>query len=149
MTTTNQTVIGSFEFIELPEFLTGKVLAKVDTGAYSGAIHAKDIHLSDDGLRLLFRMGGRKEVQSTAHFTEATVRSALGEEQKRYIIDTPIIIDGIEYATKIGLSDRSPMKFQALLGRRFLRENGFVVDVRLNQQYDDDGESSDETSDIE
>lgn len=150
MTAQKSIIIGRDEYIELPEFSTGKVLAKVDTGAYSGAIHAEDIHLSDDKTHVLFRINGQDTVQSTEHFTERMVCSAFGEEQKRYIIETPMIIGGVRYITRIGLSDRSPMTYAALLGRRFLGENNFIVDVNRSQKECGDKEDGDdEDSNIE
>lgn len=147
MVANNNNIIGGFECIEFPEFSTRKILAKVDTGAYSGAVHATDVHLSEDGSKLLFRLSDDSPLQFSEHFSEITVRSALGDEEERYVVETSIKIGDQCYTARIGLSDRSPMKFQALLGRRFLREHGFLVDVRRNQQYDDDGDSNNENSD--
>lgn len=136
-----QITIGCVEIIDFPEFGLKNVQAKIDTGAYSGAIHAEDIHLSDDKSTLLFSLpGGHKDI-ATHDFLEVTVTSALGHQEDRYVINTKVQIQGESYPIRIGLSNREKMRFPVLLGRRFLRENGFLVDVRINQEYDTDGDS--------
>jgi hypothetical protein len=76
----------------------------------------------------------------TTEFQKTYIRSATGHRMRRYVIETKIEIQGTEYPIKIGLSDRSDMKKPILLGRRFLRDNDMLVDVRVNQEYDDEGE---------
>ncbi|MEO5499790.1 MAG: RimK/LysX family protein, partial [Candidatus Saccharimonadales bacterium] len=59
---------------------------------------------------------------------------------KRFIIETDLKVQGETYRIKIGLADRSDMRKPVLIGRRFLREHNILVDVRINQEYDDEGE---------
>lgn len=140
-------VLGCFETVSFPELGVENVIAKVDTGAFSGALHCTNI-------RVIRRGSERKRVlQFTPHgkrsktfevdtFISKYVRSATGHRTRRHIIDTTIEIQGIVYPIRIGLSDRSDLKRPALIGRRFLRENNIVVDVRINQEQDDEGEDS-------
>jgi hypothetical protein len=51
-------------------------------------------------------------------------------------------VQGKVYPIRIGLSDRSDMKRSVLIGRRFLRENDMLVDVRVHDEYDDEGENT-------
>jgi hypothetical protein len=78
----------------------------------------------------------------TDMFMQTYVRSATGHRVRRFIIDTTITIQGQDYSIRIGLSDRSDMKRPVLIGRRFLRDNGILVDVRRNQELDDEGEAT-------
>lgn len=134
----SQTIIGCIETVNFPEFGLNDIQAKVDTGAYSGAIHAEDIRLSEDALTLFFSFPeGGKDI-ATKDFVEVKVTSAFGHQEVRYVVNTEIDIQGKTYPIRIGLSNREKMRFPVLLGRRFLRENGFIVDVRLNQEYDTD-----------
>lgn len=142
-----QKTIGCLEYVEFPELGIQSALAKVDTGAYSGALHCTNIKVVRRGkqkLRILkFTPLGQKNLaQEADEFEETYVRSATGHRQKRFIITTKIICGGREYETKIGLSDRRDMKREVLLGRRFLRENGINVDVRINCELDDEGENT-------
>jgi hypothetical protein len=137
--------IGCLEYVSFPDLGISNILAKVDTGAYSGAIHCTDIKVVRRGLdrkRVLkyTPLGHPKLAQETLDFEETYVRSANGHKQKRFIIVTRVEIAGKTYELKTGLSDRSDMKREALIGRRFLRENGMTVDVRKNQELDDEGD---------
>ena len=139
--------IGCFEFVSFPELGLSEVMAKVDTGAYSGALHCTDIKVvrrGPDRKRILkYKPRGHPELSEEAEtFYETNVRSALGQRKKRYIIETTIELKGERYPITIGLSDRSDMKSPVLLGRRFLRENNILVDVRVNSEYDDEGENT-------
>lgn len=141
----SRTVVGSFEQVSLPELGLKGILAKVDTGAFSGAVHCTDIKVIRRGLTrkriLCFVPAGRPELATeTDTFIKRYVRSATGHRVKRYLIQTTITIKGKSYPLEIGLSDRSDMKYPILLGRRFLREQNMLVDVGLNVQYDDEGE---------
>ena len=140
-------VIGCFEPVSFPGIGLKNVIAKVDTGAYSGALHCTDIksvRRGNNAQRILkFTPHGQPELaQETTNFYQTYVRSALGHRQKRFVIEVEIELAGREYKTLIGLSDRSDMRRPVLLGRRFLRENNILVDVRVNQEYDDEGDNT-------
>lgn len=139
--TMSQKIIGSFESVVLPELGNTAVVAKIDTGAYSGAVHCTDIKvIEQDGVeKLQFHPYGMKDVTiEMESFRIRMVRSSTGHKVKRYLIDTSIIINSTVYNTTIGLSDRSDLKFEVLLGRRFLREQNILVDTRINQHLDAD-----------
>ena len=138
-------IIGCLEYVGFLELGVTHTLAKVDTGAFSGAIHCTDIKVvrrGKDRERVLkfTPLGEKSLAQETTDFEQTYIRSATGHRQKRFIISTTITCGGKEYPIKIGLSDRRDMKREVLLGRRFLRENGIQVDVRINSELDDEGE---------
>lgn len=137
--------VGSFEIVSLPQFNLTNVVAKIDTGAYSGAVHCTDIKVVRRGIirkRILqFTPAGNPELRTeTDTFIKKYVRSSTGHRVARYLVPTEIVFAGRSYRIEIGLSDRSDMKKQILIGRRFLRENNMLVDVKLNTEYDDEGE---------
>ncbi len=141
------TVVGCLEPISIPELGIRDVMAKVDTGAYSGALHCTDIKVVRRGLLrkryLKFTpLGDPALAGETDTFLKTYIRSATGHRIKRFIIDTEIVVQGKTYPIRIGLSDRSDMKRAVLLGRRFLRENDMLVDVRINQEQDEEGENT-------
>jgi hypothetical protein len=144
--TTDQTV-GCFEPVDLPVLGVHAEIAKIDTGAYSGALHCTDIKVVRRGIlrkRILkfTPLGDPKLATETDTFIKTYVRSATGHRIKRYIIDTTITIQKKTYPIRIGLSDRTDLKRSVLIGRRFLRRNNLLVDVRINQEHDDEGENS-------
>ena len=133
MKDTNTTVIGSFERVNFPQFAKiGEVKAKIDTGAYSGALHCTKIREEESakGKVLHFSPFDHPEVEiSTEDYAVNYVRSSNGERESRYFIDTTITIQGKTYPIVLSLADRSEMKWPVLIGRRFLRNNNFLVDV--------------------
>jgi hypothetical protein len=140
-------IVGCFEVISMPELGVKAELAKIDTGAYSGALHCTDVRVVRRGIlrkRILkfTPLGDPKLATETDSFIKTYVRSATGHRIKRYLVDTTLELHGKEFPIRIGVSDRSDLKRNVLIGRRFLRENNILVDVRINQEHDDEGENS-------
>ncbi len=135
-------VFGTIERVHLPEFNVYGIEAKIDTGAYSGALHCTKTLLvrRKDGTRVLrFTPSDTGVAHETTRYKSVYVRSASGHRSRRYVIETEIIIRGQKYPITIGLSNRKDMQKEILIGRRFLREHGILVDVRINQELDNDG----------
>ncbi|MBC7943299.1 ATP-dependent zinc protease [Candidatus Saccharibacteria bacterium] len=140
----NNEVFGSFEVVSIPALGIDETIAKIDTGAYSGALHCsfmKSVKRDSDGKRVLrfIPSDNRAHMTEIENYTHTYIRSSTGHRVKRFLFTTDIIIRGKTYPIKIGLSDRSDMQREVLIGRRFLRENGILVDVRINQELDNDG----------
>lgn len=138
-------VVGCLEAVTLKDLGVVDELAKIDTGAFSGALHCTNIRIVRRGLirkrYLQFTpLGDPKLATETDTFQKTFIRSATGHRVRRYIIETSIEIQGQSFPIRIGLSDRSDMKRSVLIGRRFLREHSMLVDVRKNQELDDEGE---------
>lgn len=139
----NRITLGSFEIVSFPEFHISEMVAKVDTGAYSGAIHCSKIEeVTDAGTgekRLRFTPSDHQEVSiETADYSPVKVRSSNGHASRRFLVKTVMEIKGAEYPITIGLSDRTEMDYEVLIGRRFIREQSMLVDVRVNEEYDID-----------
>jgi hypothetical protein len=124
--------IGTFEKVNFPEFGMSNIRAKVDTGAFTGALHTTKIHEKDeDGVAVLYfsPFDHPKKVYKTDNFERGIVKSSNGETSERYFIETSIEIRGKRYAITLTLANRSEMKWPVLIGRRFLHVNEFIVDV--------------------
>ena len=132
--------LGSLEEISIPALGVNSVLAKVDTGAFSGALHCTGI-IENEGVLQFTPLGDPSLSSSTTEFENRTIRSATGHTVSRYTIPVKIEIKGKTYDTMIGLSDRTMMKREMLLGRRFLLEHDMVVDVSLTRDIDDEAET--------
>lgn len=137
------TTIGSFECVSLPELKIHDTIAKVDTGAYSGAVHCSSIRLikrKSDGVNVVrfVPSDNHHHIIETEHYSIVDVKSSNGHRAKRYLIETEMILQGKSYPVTIGLSNRSSMHREVLIGRRFLRDNNILVDVRINQELDND-----------
>lgn len=124
--------VGAFESVIFPEFDNMQIRAKIDTGAYTGALHCTQIVEVETkkGAVLRFSPFDHPElIIEEEEFVVKRVRSSSGERQDRYFINTFITIQGQTYPIVLSLADRSEMKLPVLIGRRFLRKNNFLVDV--------------------
>lgn len=138
-------VLGRLELVDFPKFQLWGVEAKVDTGAYTSAIHCSDIQVitGSNGkpcLRVLLLDPSHPNFDGTLmEFTEFSLRdikSSNGDAQERYVIQAVLRLFGEDFDTEFSLSDRSDMKYPVLLGRRVLRHGNFMVDVaRRNMSY--------------
>jgi|SRR5690606_40950420 hypothetical protein len=129
---TSPIIIGRTEHIALPGLGVARVEAKIDTGAYRSALHYQRVRVRTvDGVRRLhvtFQMGGKRCTKVFRRFERVTVKSSNGERSRRYLIWTKVVLNGHAVRTAFTLFDRSDMRYQVLLGRKFLRGR-FVVDV--------------------
>jgi len=138
----DRSIFGSFEYVSFPHLGVESAIAKVDTGAFSGALHCSLIEeyiRESDGKTVLrfIPSANRKHITEIDDYETVTVRSSNGHEEERYLISTEIIVKKKSYPITIGLSNRSKMSTEVLLGRRFLRENNVLVDTRINQELDE------------
>lgn len=128
--------IGRREFVDFPELNLFGVEAKIDTGAYTSAIHCKDIDLQNENGKevLCFRLldETHPEHSETMHrftdFSRKKIKNSFGEMEERYIIKTLIRLGRKKIRTTLSLSDRENMRYPVLIGRRMLKGK-FIVDV--------------------
>lgn len=131
-------IIGSTEHVSFPDMNGMEVTAKIDTGAYTGALHCTKINVkeTENGKVLRFSPFDHPELEIEASdFSEGSVKSSNGSQEKRYFIDTTVCVKGEEYPIVLTLADRSEMRWPVLIGRRFLRQNNFLVDVNQRATY--------------
>jgi len=125
-------VIGRCDFINLPELGIEHIAAKVDTGAYTSAIHCSRIKLQreNDVEYLLFKIPGshQKKMFRVTNFKLKNIKSSSGHSESRFVIKTKVSIFGKVINTEFSLANRSEMKFPVLLGRKLLKDR-FIVDV--------------------
>src|SRR4051812_15490771 len=117
-------LVGRVLDIDLPELDIYGVEAKVDTGAFSGALHATNIreHQQPDGTTVLrFKPLNCKKMKQADVYTIRKVKSSNGAMSERYTINTTVQINGQNYPLRITLANRSGMRRQVLIGRKFLR----------------------------
>ncbi|MBL6445945.1 ATP-dependent zinc protease [Fulvivirga sp. 29W222] len=135
--------IGRFDKIDLPDLHLFELDAKIDTGAYSSAIHYHHAEVIEkDGKEVLhFTLLDPTHPDYNDRsfyfdkFEERNIKNSFGDSEKRFVIKTRITIFGKNYETDFSLSDRGSLKFPILLGRKLL-QMGFVVDVaKSNLSY--------------
>lgn len=125
--------VGSVLQVDLPLLGIEGLQAKVDTGAFSGALHAtrvREVKDKDGRKHLRFQpLGSRDHTIEVDTYHKRKVKSSNGLVSTRYAIDTEVDILGQRYAITLTLTNRKAMKYQMLVGRNFLRLHGFLVDV--------------------
>lgn len=130
-------VIGRREMVSFPELGIEEIEAKVDTGAYTSAIHCSDIHeeILPDGVKVIAldlldpshpQYNHKKLKFSEYDFRE--IKNSFGDVQERYVIKTKIQLFDEMIEAEFSLSDRSDMKYPVLIGRKLLKRR-FIVDV--------------------
>ena len=124
-------LIGRREFVSFPLLDIIKVEAKIDTGAYTCAIHCNNILLKKEGDRqiLTFQLLDEK-IYRFEEFSRKRIKNSFGEMEERFIIKTLIVIGRKKIKTTISLSDRENMRYPVLVGRRLLKGK-FIIDVNL------------------
>jgi len=120
-------IIGRREFVGFPLLNMNQLVAKIDTGAYSNAIHCKYIELKKDKLYVKFL---DDEVHIFSDFAQKKIKNSFGEMEERFIIQIIINLEGKKINTRMSLTDRGNMRYPILIGRRLLKRK-FLVDVNL------------------
>lgn len=134
----SEAITGWREWVSFAELPLDPVVAKIDTGALSCALHATEI--------TPITVDGKDCVQFLVHPDHADlartqsvtapvadfrwVRSSSGERNERFVIHTPIQIGSIRFHIDLTLVDRSSMRYPMLIGRTALRKANLLVDSR-------------------
>jgi hypothetical protein len=129
-------LIGRREIVDFPDLGLFGIEAKIDTGAYTSAIHCTDIsEKEEDGKRILcFKLFDEshpeyfEKIHRFENFSRKKIKNSFGEEEERYIIKTLVKVGGKHIRSTLSLSDREGMRYPVLIGRRLLKGK-FIVDV--------------------
>ena len=130
----HKVTIGRIDKVDFPELGLYGITAKIDTGAYTTALHCYDIR-EEDGI-LYFKLLDpshphyTEKEQKFTTYTQKEIKNSFGESEKRYIIKTIIRLGKKRIKSVISLTDRGTMRYSVLIGRKLLK-NKFVVDVSL------------------
>lgn len=120
-------VIGWRERVKLPRLGVGTIVAKVDTGARSAALHAEAIEQHGAHVRFRVRVGGRDHACEAVLIGRRRVKSSSGHGQLRAVIETDVVIGPHRFPIEVTLTDRTDMGVPMLLGRAAMRGR-FLVD---------------------
>ena len=112
-----------------------EVKAKLDTGARTSSIHARDIKS--------YKKDGKRWVKFTLVLTDnkdithklqmdmprsrrTNIKNHDGVHDKRHVVDFDICFNGQMYTTEFTLADRTEYIYDVLLGRQFLKKIAVV-----------------------
>lgn len=123
--------------VNFPLLQLFEIEAKIDTGAYTSALHCSNIREATlpDGSRVIrFQLLDSSHPQYNNQLFEfktfflRDIKSSFGDVQERYVIRTQIQLYEEIFEAEFSLSDRSDLKYPVLIGRALL-QNNFLVDV--------------------
>ena len=112
-----------------------EVKAKLDTGARTSSIHARDIKsFKKDGERWVKFTLILEDSKDNLHeiyiekprSRRTNIKNHDGEHDKRYVVDLEVCFNGRKYTTEFTLADRREYIYDILLGRQFLKKVAIV-----------------------
>ncbi|MDD5151949.1 MAG: 30S ribosomal protein S6--L-glutamate ligase [Flavobacterium sp.] len=138
--TQNKIILGSEEWCSLPELGIPIIKARVDSGAKTSALHAKNIapFIKEGQNWVKFDINPIQNNVKTIISCEAllvdkrVVKSSSGFKEQRFVIQTNLEIGNSNWLIEMTLTNRDSMGFRMLLGREAM--SGRVL-VDPEQQY--------------
>lgn len=136
-------MIGRKDRVDLPAFDLFDIEAKVDTGAFTSALHCAQVKVITEGRhqKICFHIldAHRPDVEArefkTRFFVRKKIKNSFGQSEMRYVIKTKIVLFGRTIRAEFSLADRTEMRYPVLLGRKLLNRK-FIVDVaRFDLSY--------------
>lgn len=140
-------VVGWREWVGLPGLGIKIIKAKIDTGARTSAIHAFAIKpFKENGRHRIrfyihpYQRRAEPSVMCVADVKDIRwVTDSGGHRERRYVIDTPLLMGGQMWPIEITLTNRDTMNFRMLLGRTAMLNRLLVNPVAsflLNKKID-------------
>ena len=119
----------------MPELGLHRIVAKIDSGARTSALHAtRIVHFERDGARWVrFRVP-----HSGLHVTPTCearlvdrreIKNTSGVPQERLVIETMLVLGDRRWRIEVSLADRAAMAMPLILGRTALRRHRVLIDV--------------------
>lgn len=124
-------IVGWKEYIVLPDLKVKKVIAKIDTGANVASIDASEIKIiKRDGVKYVsFKIMKRNNTVKKASAPLVgykRIKSSNGDVERRPYIKTTLVMDGISKKIELTLTDRGPMDYTMLIGKKALGRRWLV-----------------------
>ncbi len=127
-------VLGWREWLALPDLNLPPIKAKIDTGARTSALHAFFVDPFKQGKQQWVRFGihphphdSKLAVECEAEVKDRRIISdSGGHKQRRYVIETSMVIGRERFTAELTLTNRDTMRFRMLLGRTAMN-NRFIV----------------------
>lgn len=134
-------VLGYLENVQIGN-LALALKGKLDTGADTSSVHARDVEVYKRGARdnwVRFRLVGKngrsiRYDQNVIRF--AQIKTKTGGTIRRPVIRMPICVGGITGRAEINLANRAEFEYDVLIGREFLA-NRVIVDAGQTFTSDD------------
>jgi hypothetical protein len=131
--------VGWVERVALPQLGVKRLLAKIDTGARTSALHVARMRVVDAGgphrrpwLEIAIPSGSKKGLRAArvvrVHVREyVQIKGTSGRSERRPVIETKLRLGPMERRIRVTLTDRADMVYPMLVGRTALGV-GVLVD---------------------
>jgi len=127
-------LIGKEEWCSFEELKIPAILARVDSGAKTSSIQAREIKLikknNEDWVNFTvnpLQRNSNVRVQCCAKVMgKRSIKGSFGISEDRLIIKTPITIGEDTFDVELSLANRNSMEFRMLLGREAMA-NRFII----------------------
>jgi ribosomal protein S6--L-glutamate ligase len=122
-------IVGREEWCSLHDLGVPAIKVRIDSGAKTSALHAFNIHV--------FSANGEDWVEFDIHpiqhnrrvmkhcrarlVDQRVIKSSNGENEKRYVISTPITLGNSTWEIEVTLTNRDSMGYRMLLGREAMQ----------------------------
>ena len=134
--------LGSAEWAALPDLGVPAILARIDTGARTSALHASaiEVYAGADGQRVRFTVHpvtGRKSIARSCDaplVARRWVASSNGTRELRCVVRTSVRIGARSWPIEVTLADRRSMRYPMLLGRTAILADMVVLPSRPSLQ---------------
>lgn len=121
---------GWKEHVLLPKLRLGPLVAKLDTGARSAALHADEIHVHGKRVHFVLIEEGRKHTYKAPLVGMKRIKSSNGISELRAVIRATLEIGKQRFKAEVTLTDRTDMGVPMLLGRDTLKGRYVVNPAR-------------------
>jgi len=129
-------IVGWMEYVDLPDLGLLKVKAKIDTGARTSALHARDIETFKKGAEDWVRFTTHAphgdtdiQIESPIH-SMRSIKNTSGVPEERIVIRTKFRLAQRSWTIDLSLTDRGNMTFGLIVGRTALKNNSIAVHTR-------------------
>ncbi|MCF2950070.1 RimK/LysX family protein [Paraglaciecola aquimarina] len=118
-------LVGALELCDLPDLTLSGLEARVDTGATTSSLHVDNIQEFERDNQTWISFDIHPDVHDVNKLVRREaipkslrkVKSSNGTFERRYVIETDILIADMQWQIQLTLTDRSSMKYLMLLGR--------------------------------
>lgn len=117
--------------------------AKLDTGADSSSVYAKDVEVykkskKDSWVRFrLIGKNGRSVRYNQNVISFVAIKLKTGGTQRRPVIHLPMCVGGVRGLAEVNLADREDFEYQLLIGREYLASRIIVDSADTFEAVDD------------
>lgn len=126
--------VGWREWVRLADLGVAAIKAKIDTGARTSVLHAFAVEpfRRDGALWVHFEVHPLQRSSAVRIACEApavgerAVRNSGGQVERRYIIETRLMIGDRSWPIELALANRDQMGFRMLLGRTALERRALI-----------------------